>query len=88
VNYPNCGFAALRPWRLPVFWQTGLGAINLLEIVLFNLAKARICERESHRIWHTTSTSAGFPSFTTFTASRSVLIRSFGSVIGPAPQQP
>ena len=48
------------------------------------LAKRKI----SHRIWHTTSTRAGFPLFTTLTASRKVLIRSLGSVIGPAPQQP
>ena len=44
--------------------------------------------RLAYLIWHTTSISAGFPSFTTFTASRKVLMRSFGSVIGPAPQQP
>ena len=33
---------SLRAWRLPAARQAGLGAINFLEVVLFNIFKVNI----------------------------------------------
>jgi hypothetical protein len=35
-------YFSLRSWRLPVLRQTGLGAINFVEVVLLNILKVRL----------------------------------------------